>query len=223
MVVRIRCAICEEIDICLECFSTGQETEKHKSEHDYRVIDTQQYPVYVDDWSYEEEQLLLEGLQVLGMGNWIGVASYIGSKTPDECKEHYIKVYIESANYPLPDAKLKSVLKEAKHAKHLTKEGVKCPTLEAKVLKEAQERHTKFQKISSHPSNHEISGYMPKRREFDVEFENEAEMPVKEFIFHEEDAPSEVESKLTMLEIYNAKRKGALHAASIITKSLFAC
>lgn len=57
----------------------------------------------------------------------------------------------------------------------------------------------------SHPSNHEIHGYMPGRREFEVEHENEAEVPIKDMIFNEDDGPTEVDLKCTMLDIYNSK------------------
>ena len=36
--VRINCAVCHDFDLCVTCFTSGEELEKHKSWHDYRVL-----------------------------------------------------------------------------------------------------------------------------------------------------------------------------------------
>jgi transcriptional adapter 2-alpha len=59
--------------------------------------------------------------------------------------------------------------------------------------------------LPSVPANHEVQGYMPGREEFDMEHENEAEVAVKDMIFTEDDTPDDVDLKLAMLEIYNAR------------------
>ena len=35
---RIKCAMCPDFDLCLECFSVGAEVTPHKSNHPYRVM-----------------------------------------------------------------------------------------------------------------------------------------------------------------------------------------
>lgn len=55
----------------------------------------------------------------------------------------------------------------------------------------------------SQPANHEITGYMPGRREFECEFENEAETIVKDIVFADDDSPFDIQLKLSMLEIYS--------------------
>ncbi|XP_044482244.1 uncharacterized protein LOC123208782 isoform X1 [Mangifera indica] len=37
--IRMRCAICPDFDLCVECFSVGAEVETHKSNHPYKVHD----------------------------------------------------------------------------------------------------------------------------------------------------------------------------------------
>lgn len=59
-------------------------------------------PVYVDDWSAEEEWFLLEGIETMGMGNWIGVSEVVGTKTREECAQHYNDIYVSCPDYPLP-------------------------------------------------------------------------------------------------------------------------
>ena len=42
----------------------------------------------------DEEMLLLEAIDMSGLGNWSAVASHIGSKTAEECKAHYYEIYL---------------------------------------------------------------------------------------------------------------------------------
>ncbi|PHU18782.1 Transcriptional adapter ADA2 [Capsicum chinense] len=35
---RIKCAVCSDFDLCIECFSVGAEVHPHKSYHHYRVM-----------------------------------------------------------------------------------------------------------------------------------------------------------------------------------------
>lgn len=44
--VRIKCAVCPDFDLCLECFRVGAEVAPHKSHHAYRVIDYLSFPIY---------------------------------------------------------------------------------------------------------------------------------------------------------------------------------
>lgn len=36
--IRIKCAMCPDFDLCIECFSVGAELTPHKSNHPYRVM-----------------------------------------------------------------------------------------------------------------------------------------------------------------------------------------
>lgn len=36
--IRIKCAMCPDFDLCIECFSVGAEVTPHKSNHPYRVM-----------------------------------------------------------------------------------------------------------------------------------------------------------------------------------------
>jgi len=64
----------------------------------------------------------------------------------------------------------------------------------------------KFETLTSAPSRHEVSGYMPGRLEFETEFFNEADERVKDMIFDDDpysEDPGEVDLKLAVLDIYN--------------------
>jgi hypothetical protein len=59
--LRIHCAICEDFDLCGDCFSVGASRYPHVNTHDYRVIDCLETPLFTRDWTISEELLLLEG------------------------------------------------------------------------------------------------------------------------------------------------------------------
>jgi transcriptional adapter 2-alpha len=65
--VKIRCAVCAEFEMCLECFSVGAQLRNHCKDHNFRVIDNMHFPFFEVTWSADEEMLLLEGLEVCGV------------------------------------------------------------------------------------------------------------------------------------------------------------
>ncbi|GER56332.1 transcriptional adapter ADA2 [Striga asiatica] len=101
--IRIKCAVCSDFDLCVECFSVGGEVHPHKNGHPYRVMDILSFPLICPEWNADEEMLLLEGIEMYGMGNWAEVAEHVGTKTKDACIEHYRNAYLNSPYFPLPD------------------------------------------------------------------------------------------------------------------------
>ncbi|KAF9295762.1 Transcriptional adapter ada2 [Mortierella antarctica] len=196
--VRIRCAVCSDFDLCVSCFCTGTELGKHKNWHDYRVMEQHSFPIFDADWGADEELLLIEGADNFGIGNWQDIADHVGSKTREECEAHYLKVYVESETWPIPHMhKVFDMDPDAQAARKRQRLAQRVARVPVPV---------KAQKpMTSQPANHEIAGYMPGRLEFETEYENEAEQSVKDMIFNEDDAPEEVDLKLMVLEIYNAK------------------
>ena len=54
-------------------------------------------------------------------------------------------------------------------------------------------------------SGSELAGYMPRRGDFDIEWDNDAEAILAEMEFSADDAPQDRQLKLQIVEIYNAK------------------
>eukprot|EP00892_Ulva_mutabilis_P005868 jgi/Ulvmu1/3653/UM017_0067.1 len=100
--VRIKCAQCMDFDLCVECFSVGVELGDHKNSHSYRVMDFLAFPLYDPAWGADEELLLLEAIDMYGIGNWTAVAEHVGEKPAEACKLHYYHTYVESPDAPLP-------------------------------------------------------------------------------------------------------------------------
>jgi transcriptional adapter 2-alpha len=47
--VRFKCAVCMDFDLCVECFSVGVELNRHKNSHPYRVmVSFQRRAVYLN-------------------------------------------------------------------------------------------------------------------------------------------------------------------------------
>ncbi|KAK9480297.1 hypothetical protein V1514DRAFT_289764 [Lipomyces japonicus] len=208
--VRIRCAECQDYDLCVPCFASGASSGTHKPYHDYSVIEQHAYPIFVEDWGADEELLLIEGAETCGLGNWQDIADHIGGRTKEEVDKHYSNVYLRSDSYPLPNMKRKFDITPTEFASR------KKARLDARRAAHSILPVPKQKPTASVPSCHEVQGYMPGRLEFETEFENEAELAVKDMVFDPEDGDGEVELKLTVLDIYysrltsRAERKRAM-------------
>ncbi|KAJ4704082.1 Transcriptional adapter [Melia azedarach] len=241
--IRIKCAVCPDFDLCIECFTVGAEVTPHKSNHPYRVMDNLSFPLICPDWNADDEILLLEGIEMYGLGNWAEVAEHVGTKTKELCIEHYNSVYMNSPFFPLPDMShvvgknKKELLAMAKgHSEDKKAAGSSMPG-ELMVKDESPfspprvkveemhkdgpsgrglnaadpqtERSFKGKKpISSAndgPSLVEMSGYNPKRQEFDPEYDNDAEQLLAEMEFKDTDTEEEREIKLRVLRIYSKR------------------
>ncbi|KAL7103107.1 hypothetical protein ACP275_08G160700 [Erythranthe tilingii] len=257
--IRMKCAVCSDFDLCVECFSVGAEVHPHKSSHSYRVMDTLSFPLITPDWNADEEMLLLEGLEMYGMGNWAEVAEHVGTKTKEMCIEHYRNAYLNSPYFPLPDmshvdgknrnellamgkgnlqdkiGELKleeetpfspsrvkvedsyksgpsgrlpsaassagaKVNKKASNVSHAKDQG-ESPKTEGRSFGGNKPKSTK----AKAPSLMDASGYNPKRQEFDVEYDNDAEQLLADMEFKENDTEVERELKIRVLRVYSKR------------------
>ena len=112
-IISIKCAVCNDIDLCLNCFAAGVEIHPHKNNHDYYVKDVVKTPIFEYNWGADEELLLLELIETCGMGNWSGIADAMVTKTAQECARHYQKIYLDSKYSPLPDISKELPTKES--------------------------------------------------------------------------------------------------------------
>lgn len=196
--IRIKCAICPDYDLCVPCFSSGATSADHKPWHDYQIIEQNTYPIFDKDWGADEELALIQGCETLGLGNWQDIADHVGNRSKDEVAQHYCDVYLYSKDYPLPEMDkgfgdiTPSEFLEQRKKRLEARKNLPLPPPKAKPP-------------ASVPLCHEIQGYMPGRLEFDHEAENEAEIPVKDMIFDPNDKASDIELKLTILDIYNSR------------------
>ncbi|KAL1319580.1 hypothetical protein AAHE18_15G288100 [Arachis hypogaea] len=135
--IRIKCAVCQDFDLCIECFSVGAEVTPHKSNHPYMIMVASISASMFTVKRYEE-MLLLEGIEMYGFGNWNEVAEYVGTKSKSQCIDHYNAIYMNSPCFPLPDlshvmGKNKEELLEMAKGHEVKKE---CPATAKLTLKE---------------------------------------------------------------------------------------
>lgn len=203
--VRIRCAECEaELDFCVECWSMGVEVKKHKNTHDFRIIDNMQFPFFSVDWSADEEAQMLEGLEQEGWGNWEDVSLHVNTKTKNEVRDHYMKFYHCPPSWLPESVQPLSTRQDVINYNH-------DPTLLDKVaprLRGPNRTSTKLvipKTAASKPVRHDLANYMPLRDEFEFEWNNEAEMSVRDIIFEPDEPQADIDVKLKLLEIYNQR------------------
>lgn len=183
----------------MQCFAQGKYSGNHRPWHDYQIIEQHAYPIFEEDWGADEELLLIEGMKNFGCGNWQDIADHIGGRTKEEVAEHYTRVYLESETYPVPNLKRKFNIDPTEFAQKRRK---RIEENRANAMKLAP---PKQKPNASVPSCHEVQGYMPGRLEFETEYENDAEMTIKDMMFDPEDNETEIELKLTILNIYNSR------------------
>lgn len=197
----------EEVDLCAECFAAGVEFASHRRTHDYRILKPLDFAVYREDWRADEELLLLEAVESNGVGNWQDVAEQLGSRTPSECRDHFLEVYLGAEQPPraLPATAITQSIASLRTAR------TKRPR---PALTSSDEAISAQPTPQSVPANHEIVGFMPLRGEFETEWENDAELAIKDLQFTDEDTPAERDLKFAMLDIYTMvlDRRAARHA-----------
>ncbi|KAJ0233013.1 Transcriptional adapter ADA2b [Hirschfeldia incana] len=221
--IRIKCAVCPDFDLCVECMSVGADITPHKCYHAYRLMGNLTFPLICPDWSADDEMLLLEGLEIYGMGNWAEVAEHVGTKSKQQCLDHYRNIYLNSPFFPLPDmshvagkskkelqAMAKGPVQDKKVEQNMKEEYPFSPP-KVKVEDTQKESHADRSfggKKPATPGNSslvELSSYNHKREEFDPEYDNDAEQLLAEMEFKQNDTPEEKKLKLRVLRIFSKR------------------
>lgn len=165
----------------------------------------------VDEWTADEELLLLEGIEMFGMGNWKDIAEHVITKTEKKCETHYMGSYLSTANL-LPrfigdpesaDANASSTDPAAVSATQEVVSGPISSVVPESASGGAVDGGAPPPRERSAPS--QLAGYMPLRGDFDVEYDNEAELILADMEFTGDEHPSEHALKLQVIEIYNQK------------------
>lgn len=105
-VLHIKCAVCKDFFLCLQCFADGRAVDPHQPSHAYRLMHHITIPIFDSEWGADEELLLLEGIEMFGFGNWQEAANHIRTKTKEQAEQHYMQYYLESSTAPLPNLKM---------------------------------------------------------------------------------------------------------------------
>ncbi|KAI5292805.1 Transcriptional adapter ada2 [Ascosphaera acerosa] len=229
--VRINCAspACQDYDLCVPCFADGASSKQHDPRtHPFYVIEQNSVPIFTPDWGADEELLLLESIEIYGLGSWADIADHIGGfRAKDEVRDHYIDTYINSPLFPLPeradpaDTRLQDeISKEEFQAKKKRRieerrEAARLAAQQKASASAGNPALLKQKPTASVPACHEVQGYMPGRLEFEHEYLNEAEEGVQSMSFEPaavaamereraagQPLDAEMELKMTIKDIY---------------------
>ncbi|KAG6577935.1 Transcriptional adapter 2-alpha [Phytophthora cinnamomi] len=153
-------------------------------------------------WTADEELLLLEGIEMFGMGNWKDIAEHVATKSDKKCEKHYLTAYLG-----WKDLMPRFIGDSTEVAEDKDKEGKdKQPSTDEKAAEmNAASDHVLRGPPGERNGPSQLAGYMPLRGDFDVEYDNEAEMILADMEFSEADHPTERELKLKVIQIYNQK------------------
>jgi transcriptional adapter 2-alpha len=195
-----QCMTCKNFFICLYCYSKGSEKTDHAISHKYYIIDQLKFPLFIFSWSGKEELLLLENLLKLGYGNWVSISEALGgAKTPSECESHYKQIYL---NQKVPDLQKYNIL-SYKDPLGYIKQNKSQNTNLFKYFKIEDDNYT-IEKRNDTEKNFlsDFVGFMPLRKDFEIEFENDIETYLADLEFYDDDRPEDVEIKLNQLKVY---------------------
>lgn len=194
--VYVRCSSCQDINLCLDCFSAGAEIAEHVSDHPYELVDCGTFHIIDETWRAHEELALLEAIELYGLGSWHDVANAVGSRTAEECRKRYQTVYVENffgrrtwgavdeSNYNILD--------------HTCRDEQPLSPSFSKPAKDKIVDISRDQQIRL--------GYMPRRDDYEFEFDNEAEfliskLPVNAY----DDTDAEKRLKLGHINLYRER------------------
>lgn len=86
----ISCSICN-FDMCVSCFNENIETEFHKKEHLYRIINN--LTTDLDSkWSVLDYLIFINGLIICGINNNKGISKLLTTKTEKDIKEKFFEL-----------------------------------------------------------------------------------------------------------------------------------
>lgn len=194
---HIKCLKCPHFYQCLQCLSIGSESEAHSYEHDFFVIEPNIDQIYCEDWDAHDEILLLFGIKMFGLGNWNDISNFIKTKSAIECKEHYLGVYLNSPYHPFPRPSLIPPIPIPPPPPYETRPVESCPSV-------AHEKHMTAKNKKERTTPAEYNGYMPYRHEFEVEWNNDAELLVSKIEFKsDKETIHSFSEKINLLLCYN--------------------
>lgn len=144
--------------------------------------------------------MLLEGLLKYGYGNWGCISEHLGNKkSPWECEKHYKQIYHSKSTDHL---KSLTVLSRNGENGFIVISESDNKALFMDIEEESVPQPEPRPEIEKHPLS-EFAGYMPLRKDFEVEYENDIEMYLADLEFYDDDKDEDVHIKLKQLEVYN--------------------
>ena len=188
----------------------------------YKILNKLSENLFTLDWTLGEEIKLLGAIERLGLNNWEEISKILG-KGKFECESHYYTFYYKSKNDFLPNDKLinkninnnnsPNILIQNKNEENKYINKIKqnigyIPFSENNKQNRSLSKNNikKDEQDKTKPVNQNIYyilGYWEKRKDYDIEYKNEAEIQMSEIEFRENDNPENIEINYKNLKNYN--------------------
>eukprot|EP00826_Nyctotherus_ovalis_P016164 TRINITY_DN14663_c0_g1_i1.p2 TRINITY_DN14663_c0_g1~~TRINITY_DN14663_c0_g1_i1.p2 ORF type:complete len:342 (-),score=111.79 TRINITY_DN14663_c0_g1_i1:111-1136(-) len=130
----------------------------------------------------------------------------MGTKTSNECEVHYYSFYYKSAKDNVPS--LESIIAERDENGRLVNDCKKAQEALAKAKQYVSKKESKIKQSPEElkkPPEIKIDGFMPLRGDFNVEYDNDAELLLADMEFFDDDTEAEKKLKDDVLKLYNEK------------------
>lgn len=191
--IYVNCITCSDVRLCLECFSSGALMADHETNHPYELIDCGSFSIIDESWKAYEELTLLEAIELYGIGNWTDIANAVETRTAEECCERYLSVYVENffgrCTWNAIDKNAYTVKDHTCNHKQPLSPSLSLPEKD-KIVDISREQQIRL-------------GYMPKRDDFEREFDNEAELLVSKLAVNaNDDTELDQEFKIAHINMY---------------------
>ncbi|CAG0884574.1 unnamed protein product [Cyprideis torosa] len=152
------------------CFRLGAEIGRHENHHAYKIKDTGTFSIFKENesWTAQEEIKLLDGVEQYQYGNWTDVAKVVETRTPEECKLHFNKWYVQGNLGQLVWSRCNN---DSRLYDHTTTHdgGPLSPSLTGKL-----------DPIDIDESESAQLGYMANRDDYENEYHNDSELLVSQ-------------------------------------------
>lgn len=148
--------------------------------------------------------VLLEAVELYGFGNWEDTAAFIGKKSVEEVRDHFINYYIDGALGRVSWASVEDTYTVTDES--CPKSGPLSPTITSplRVIPEmslAEQQHL---------------GYMPKRDDFERELDNEAEALISMLSINADDDEVDTDLKLAHIDMYRRRLTERFRVKAIV-------
>ena len=177
---------------------------------DYKILNKLTENLFTVDWTLGEEIKLLGAIERLGLNNWEEISKILG-KGKFECEAHYYTFYYKSKNDFIPNninsALTHNKTEENKYINKIQENIGYMPFSENnKQNRSLAKNNIKNEQDRNKPTNqgiYDILGYWEKRKDYDIEYKNEAEIQMSEIEFREKDNPENININYKNLKNYN--------------------
>jgi transcriptional adapter 2-beta len=206
--IHVKCQTCQDMKLCLDCFSAGAEIGEHSSDHPYELVDSGSFSIIDESWKAYEELALLEAIELYGIGSWTDIANAVGGeRTPEECSERYLQVYVENffgrSAWNAIDKNLYTVIDHTCLHDQPLSPSLSLPERD-KIVDISREQQIRL-------------GYMPKRDDFEREYDNDAELLVSRLAVNaNDDTELDQNLKIAHINMYTDKLRERFRRKRIV-------